>query len=259
MASVFRQAISWLYTTLAVSILGAWSLIVLAGVGLTAIDAEPSLLQLIALPSLLTFLVAKLIVASSSSSTTLQTASSSRGAGGGGNLATWLATADHGSPHGALVLFLFSVSWILHLARVVFALFLVVLMGFMFVFAATLDAADKEDVSAGGAGLFEDDSLRKNFTTAIAEFEERAGIDFGDYLLDNPWVIFQGVLALWSMSWLLMMYVTAYAFGAIRKVLTTPLEAWARGGEAPAGAAGERIVVVEKERVVPPAAAQIAN
>lgn len=279
MANIFRQAISWLYTTLAVSILGTWTLLILGGVGLTAVDSDPGLLPLIAFPSLLTFLVAKLIVAASPPTALQQpTPANARNAAatvaaGGGNLATWLATADYGSPHGALVLFLFSVTWLLHLARVVFALFLVVLMGAFFVFASSLDAADKEETEAGGEGLFSDDGARKNFTTALAEFEEKAGIGLGDYLVDNPWVVFQVVAALWGMMNLLLMYITVYAFGALRKVLTTPLEAWARGGQevaAPALVAGgtpaavaataaaERrapVVVVEKERVVAPAEA----
>lgn len=285
MANIFRQAISWLYTTLAVSILGSWTLLILGGVGLTAVDSNPGLLQLIAFPSLLTFLVAKLIVAASPSTALQQSQANARNAiaaapAGGGNLATWLATADYGSPHGALVLFLFSVTWLLHLARVVFALFLVVLMGAFFVFASSLDAADKEDKEAGGEGLFsDDDGARKNFTTALAEFEEQAGIGLGDYLVDNPWVVFQVFVALWGMMNLLLMYLTVYAFGALKKVLTTPLEAWARGGQeaaaAPALAAGGSpaaaaavaaaaetrapVVVVEKERVVVPAEAQPAN
>ncbi|KXH31506.1 hypothetical protein CNYM01_06557 [Colletotrichum nymphaeae SA-01] len=286
MANIFRQAISWLYTTLAVSILGSWTLLILGGVGLTAVDSNPGLLQLIAFPSLLTFLVAKLIVAASpSTALQQQPQANARNAvaapaptPAGGNLATWLATADYGSPHGALVLFLFSVTWLLQLARVVFALFLVVLMGAFFVFASSLDAADKEDKEAGGEGLFsDDDGARKNFTTALAEFEEKAGIGLGDYLVDNPWVVFQVLVALWGMMNLLLMYLSVYAFGALKKVLTTPLEAWARGGQevaapvpvaggtpaaaAVAAAAETRapVVIVEKERVVVPAEAQRGN
>ncbi|KAI3554366.1 hypothetical protein CABS01_01059 [Colletotrichum abscissum] len=283
MANIFRQAISWLYTTLAVSILGSWTLLILGGVALTAVDSNPGLLQLIAFPSLLTFLVAKLIVAASPSTALQQTPTNPRNAivatPAGGNLATWLATADYGSPHGALVLFLFSVTWLLQLARVVFALFLVVLMGAFFVFASSLDAADKEDKEAGGEGLFsDDDGARKNFTTALAEFEEKAGIGLGDYLVENPWVVFQVLVALWGMMNLLLMYLSVYAFGALKKVLTTPLEAWARGGQevaAPATVAGGTpaaaaavaaaaetrapVVVVEKERVVVPAEGRPAN
>ncbi|KAK1496442.1 hypothetical protein CCUS01_02789 [Colletotrichum cuscutae] len=287
MANIFRQAISWLYTTLAVSILGSWTLLILGGVGLTAVDSNPGLLQLIAFPSLLTFLVAKLIVAASPSTALQQqpqanprnAVAAPAPAAAGGNLATWLATADYGSPHGALVLFLFSVTWLLQLARVVFALFLVVLMGAFFVFASSLDAADKEDKEAGGEGLFsDDDGARKNFTTALAEFEEKAGIGLGDYLVDNPWVVFQVLVALWGMMNLLLMYLSVYAFGALKKVLTTPLEARARSGQevaAPATMAGGTraaaavaaaaearapvVVVVEKERVVVPAEAQRGN
>ncbi|KAK1573913.1 uncharacterized protein LY79DRAFT_490933, partial [Colletotrichum navitas] len=257
MASIFRQAVSGVYTVLAVSILGAWSLIVLVGVGLTAVDANASLLQLIALPSLLTFLVAKLVVAASPPPpnagvvTTRQTPGpgarppvSSGSGSGSGNLATWLATADHGSPHGALVLLLFSVSWLLHLARIFFALFLVVLMGGFMAFAATLDDAGKGGNSGSGDGettggrggaLFDnaDDAdtggARQNMTTALAQFEERAGmVGIGDYLKGNPWIVFQIFAALWAACGLLTAYVTAHAFGAARTVLTTPLDAWVR-------------------------------
>ncbi|KAK2009265.1 hypothetical protein LZ32DRAFT_608679 [Colletotrichum eremochloae] len=265
MASIFRQAASGLYTVLAVSILGAWSLIVLAGVGLTAVDANPGLLQLIALPSLLTFLVARLVVAASPSPSNAGTALSRQipgpearppGSSGGGNLATWLATADHGSPHGALVLLFFSVTWLLHLARVVFALFLVVLMSGFMAFAATVD---KDDDNGGGGttgrqgGVFDDDN-GQTMTTALARFEEQAGVGIGDYLKGNPWVVFQVLAALWAVSGLLTAYVTAHAFGAARKVLTTPLEAWVRGVGGGSRATGPPVVVVvEKEKVVLPA------
>ncbi|WDK23135.1 hypothetical protein CGRA01v4_14426 [Colletotrichum graminicola] len=277
MASIFRRAASGVYTVLAVSILGVWSLIVLVGVGLTAVDANASLLQLIALPSLLTFLVAKLVVAASPSPNagvvaTRQTpgpgvpAPGSSGSGSG-NLATWLATADHGSPHGALVLLLFSVTWLLHLARIVFALFLVVLMGGFMAFAATLDGAGKAGNSGSGGGgttggrgaLFDDDAdaggARQNMTMALARFEEQAGVvGIGDYLKGNPWIVFQVFAALWATCGLLTAYVTAYAFGAARTVLMTPLDAWVRRGGGGGGSGGvpSVVVVVEKERVVLP-------
>ncbi|KAK1978346.1 hypothetical protein LZ30DRAFT_599320 [Colletotrichum cereale] len=265
MASLFRQAVSGLYTVLAVSILGAWSLIVLAGVGITAVDANPGLLQLIALPSLLTFLVAKLVVAAR------QTPGPGARPPGSGNLATWLATADHGSPHGALVLLLFSVTWLLYLARVVFALFLLVLMGGFMVSFAMLDAAGgdvSDDGAAGeGRGLFfgdDDDGdikggARQNLTTALARFEEQTGVGFGDYLKGNPWLVFQVFAALWAASGLLTAYVTTHAFGAARKVLTTPLEAWVQGGEGPRATGAPAVVVVEQERVVVPAGALAEN
>ncbi|KAK2025541.1 hypothetical protein LX32DRAFT_508132, partial [Colletotrichum zoysiae] len=239
MASIFRRAASGLYTILAVSFLGAWSLIVLAGVGLTAVDANPGLLQLIALPSLLTFLVAKLVVVVSRQTPGLEARppGSSSGSSGSGNLATWLATAGQGSPHGALVLLVFSVTWLLHLARVVFALFLVVLMGGFMAFAATVDAAGKggggETTGRQERGIFDDadEGARQNMTTALARFEEQAGVaGVGDYLKGNPWVVFQAFAALWAASGLLTAYVAAHAFGAARTVLTTPLEAWVRGG-----------------------------
>ncbi|KAF4874443.1 hypothetical protein CGCSCA1_v006403 [Colletotrichum siamense] len=251
MANIFRQATSWLYTGLAVSILGSWSLMILVCVAMTALGQDPGLLQLIALPTLLTFLVAKLIVAASTPTRapTPNTPRSSQG-----NLATWLATADNGSPHGALVLLLFSITWILHLARILFMLCLLVVFGGLFLFASTLDADDKEDTAAGGKGFFHNDESRQNFTTALVEFEEKIGFTFGDSLEDSPWLIFQVVSVTWAMFSLLTMYVVGYGFAALRKVLTTPLEAWARG-EAPARIVGGQgavpgAVVVEKERVV---------
>uniref|UniRef100_L2FLI4 Uncharacterized protein n=1 Tax=Colletotrichum fructicola (strain Nara gc5) TaxID=1213859 RepID=L2FLI4_COLFN len=235
MANIFRQATSWLYTGLAVSFLGSWSLMILVCVAMTALGQDPGLLQLIALPSLLTFLIAKLIVAASTPTRapTPNTPRSSQG-----NLATWLATADNGSPHGALVLLLFSITWILHLARILFMLCLLV-------------------------GFFHDDESRQNFTTALVEFEEKIGFTFGDSLEDSPWLIFQVVSVTWAMFSLLMMYVVGYGFAALRKVLTTPLEAWARG-EAPARIVGEQgavpgVVVVEKERVVVATGVEGAN
>ncbi|KAK1998300.1 hypothetical protein LX36DRAFT_656646 [Colletotrichum falcatum] len=282
MASIFRRAVSGLYTVLAVSILGAWSLVVLAGVCLTALDANPGLLQLIALPSLLTFLVAKLVVAASPSPSpspndgggvvARQTPGPGARPPGSGNLATWLATADRGSPHGALVLLVFSVTWLLHLARVVFALFLVVLMGGFMAFAATLDAAGKDGDDSGGGGttggpggLSKDDTdgdgaSRQDITTALARFEEQAGVGIGDYLKGNPWIIFQVFTTLWAVTGMLTAYVTARAFGAARTVLTTPLEAWVRGagggGSTQATAGPPVVVVVEKERLVLPADAR---
>ncbi|KAK2059709.1 hypothetical protein LY76DRAFT_491198, partial [Colletotrichum caudatum] len=241
MASILRRAASGLYTVLAVSFLGVWSLIVLAGVGLTAVDADAGLLQLIALPSLLTYLVAKLVVAVSRQTSGPEARpTGGSGGSGSGNLATWLATAGHGSPHGALVLLLFSVTWLLHLARIVFALFLVVLMGGFMAFAATVDAAGKNGGGGGGetaggqrGGIFDDadEGARQNMTAALARFEEQAGVvGIGDYLRGNPWVVFQAFAALWAAFGLLTAYVAAHAFGAARTVMTTPLEAWVRGG-----------------------------
>ncbi|KAL0932889.1 uncharacterized protein CTRU02_211852 [Colletotrichum truncatum] len=259
MANVFRQATSWLYTGLAVFFLGTWSLIILTLVGMTALNEDPGLVQLIALPSLLTFLVAKLIVAA-----TTPTASSAPRAQASGNLATWLATADNGSPHGALVLFLFSVSWLLYLARVVFTIFLLVLFGGFFLFASAMNSVDKEEMAAGEEGLFENAESRANFTTALVEFEEKIGFTFGESLQDKPWLIFQVVATIWAMSSLLMMYIVAYGFGALRKVLTTPMEAWSRGGVATPRIEGAQknaaaVVVVEKETVVLPAGNHAAN
>ncbi|KAF9872049.1 hypothetical protein CkaCkLH20_10386 [Colletotrichum karsti] len=248
MANVFRQATSWLYAGLAVTILGTWSLIVLILLAGTAISQDPGLIQLIALPSLLTFLVAKLIVAASAPVT-------SRG-NRSGNLATWIATADNGSPHGALALLLFSVTWLLHLARIVFMFFLFTLFGVFYFFVTSLDEFNKEEMKDGGGGGSDGlNEARQNFTTAVVEFEEKLGWSFSESLQDEPWFILQVVAATWAMSSLLMVYVVAYGFGALRKVLTTPLEAWARGSEAPAAVEGVRreagtAVVVEKEKVV---------
>ncbi|EFQ26008.1 uncharacterized protein GLRG_01152 [Colletotrichum graminicola M1.001] len=259
MASIFRRAASGVYTVLAVSILGVWSLIVLVGVGLTAVDANASLLQLIALPSLLTFLVAKLVVAASrlraaaaAAAETLQPGSRRR--------TTAPRTARSFSSSSP-------VTWLLHLARIVFALFLVVLMGGFMAFAATLDGAGKAGNSGSGGGgttggrgaLFDDDAdaggARQNMTMALARFEEQAGVvGIGDYLKGNPWIVFQVFAALWATCGLLTAYVTAYAFGAARTVLMTPLDAWVRRGGGGGGSGGvpSVVVVVEKERVVLP-------
>lgn len=251
MANVFRQATSWLYTGLAVTFLGTWSLIIFILLAGTAIDSDPGVVQLIALPSLLTFLVAKFIVAASA-----PTRPSRGGGGGGGNLATWLATADNGSPQGALVLFLFSVTWLLHLARVVFMFFLFTLFGVFYFFVTSLDDASKGDMKDGGEAY---DKARQNFTTAVVEFEEKLGWSFSESLPDKPWFVLQLVGTIWALSSLLMMYIVAYGFGALRKVLTTPLEAWSRDIGTPVavkgssstrkGAAGTA-VVVEKEMVL---------
>ncbi|OLN96768.1 hypothetical protein CCHL11_02443 [Colletotrichum chlorophyti] len=257
MANIFRQATSWIYTALSVSILGTWSLLVLAGVGLTALDSNAGLVQLIALPSLLTFLVAKLIVAASPSSRTqaVSTAIS-------GNLATWIATADNGSPHGALVLLLFSAAWLLHLARIVFVLFTLALMLGFYLFAAALAAVDKDETASGRRSLFDDEDARGELTTAMATFE-RTGINIEDFVQDKPWLMFQMVAGVWAVSSLLMMYLVAYGFGALRKVLTTPLERWARDGEGVLRAHGSQqagaAVVIEKERVTVPTEAQVVS
>lgn len=225
MANIFRQATSWLYTLIAATILGSWSLLIIILVGLTAVNQNPGLLELIALPSLMTFLVAKFIMTFSAPATTTPAAPRR-------DLATWIATADHGSPHGALALFLFSVTWLLHLARVVFAMFVLVIMGVFFLLASSLNAADNEETSTGGKGFFDDAGERDNFTTALVEFEEHVGFAFGDYIKANPWLLFQVVTGLWAVSATLVMYILAYGLSALRQVLTTPLEAWARGDAA---------------------------
>ncbi|KAF6833873.1 hypothetical protein CMUS01_06378 [Colletotrichum musicola] len=231
MANVFRQATLWLYTLIAATFLGSWALFILCLVGLTAVNKAPSLVELIAMPSLLTFLVAKCIV------TFAPVAAPAPGPGRAQvpprDLATWIATVDDGSPQGALALFLLSLSWLLHLVRVAMALFLLVIMGGFFLFASSLSAADQKEKSAGGSGFIEDTAERDNLTTALMEIEQEIGITFGDYIKGNPWLLFQVVTGLWAVSATLVVYILAYSLSALRQVLTTPLEAWARGDAAP--------------------------
>ncbi|WQF89825.1 hypothetical protein CDEST_14839 [Colletotrichum destructivum] len=178
MAGIFHHAISWLYTALA----------------------------LIAQPSLLTFLVAKLIVAAAS---------------------TWIATADHGSPQGALVLLLFSATWLLHITRLVRALYSIVLPSAFIVLAASLEGADGD----AGKNPSNDEGVRGGFTAALADLKEQSGTGLVEHMVEHPWFAFETLTTYWSAYVLLGMYVAAYAFGATRKVLTAPLEAWTRGGE----------------------------
>ncbi|TIC90208.1 hypothetical protein CH35J_011983 [Colletotrichum higginsianum] len=238
MAGIFRHAISWLYTALAVSILVVWSLLALAGVAFTATDSDPGLVQLIALPSLLTFLVAKLVVAAASTPTTTAAGetitrrnttatSGAQPSSSGSNLATWVATADHGSPQGALMLLLFSATWLLYITRFVFALFSMVLLSAFIVLAASLEGADSDT----GKKPSNDEGVQGGFTAALADLEAQSGTGLVKHMVEHPWVSFETLATIWSAYALLGMYVAAYAFGATRKVLTAPLEAWTRGGE----------------------------
>ncbi|KAF6830631.1 hypothetical protein CPLU01_07214 [Colletotrichum plurivorum] len=248
MANVFRQATSWLYTLIAATFLGSWALFILCLVGLTAVNKAPSLVELIAMPSLLTFLAAKCIV------TFAPVASPAPGPGRAPpprDLATWIATVDDGSPQGALALFLLSLSWLLHLVRVAMALFLLVIMGGFFLFASSLSAADQKEKSAGGSGFIEDTAERDNLTTALMEIEQEIGITFGDYIKGNPWLLFQVVTGLWAVSATLVVYILAYSLSALRQVLTTPLEAWARGDAAPDVPRPAVAAAVEKDGVAP--------
>ncbi|KAK6218366.1 hypothetical protein QIS74_06246 [Colletotrichum tabaci] len=238
MTGIFRHAISWLYTALAVSILVLWSLLALAGVAFTAADSDPGLLQLIALPSLLTFLVAKLIVAAASTPTTTaageiitrRTTTATSGAqpsSTGSNLATWL----------------------LHITRFVFALFSMVLLSAFIVLAASLEGADSD----AGKKPSNDEGVRGGFTAALADLEAQSGTGLVRHMVEHPWVAFETLARFWSAYALLGMYVAAYAFGATRKVLTAPLEAWTRGGEDLAGFQRYRevethVLVGERER-----------
>ncbi|KAJ0160588.1 hypothetical protein CTA2_7710 [Colletotrichum tanaceti] len=264
MAGFFHQAISWFYTGLAVYILGLWSLLVLAGVAFTAADPDPGFLQLIALPSLLTFLVAKLIVvvAAAAASTptttaaretalqgTTTTISGAQTPSSGGNLATWIATAGHGSPRGSLVLLLLSATWLLYIARLVFALYIIFLLSDFVALAALLEDTD----TRAGRKLHNDQDVRGCLMAALADFEAQSGIRLLEHYVEDPWIAFETLAAFWVAYALLAMYVTAYAFVAMRKVLTTPLEAWARGGEDLTGTQGFRAVethtpVGERER-----------
>ncbi|KAF6804616.1 hypothetical protein CSOJ01_10086 [Colletotrichum sojae] len=252
MANVFRQATSWLYTLIAATFLGSWSLFILCLVGLTAVNKYPSLVELIALPSLLTFLVAKCIV-------TFAPAAAPAQAPGRAppprDLATWIATADDGSPQGALALFLFSLSWLLHIVRVAMLLFLLVITGGFFLFASSLSAADQEEKSAGRPGYINDPVERENLTTALMKIDEEIerdlGITFGDYIKANPWLLFQAIVGLWAVSASLVVYILAYSLSALRQVLTTPLEAWSRGDATPDVPRPAVAAAVEKDGVAP--------
>ncbi|TQN65636.1 hypothetical protein CSHISOI_09785 [Colletotrichum shisoi] len=261
MAGIFQHATSWLYTALAVSVLGFWSLLAIVEVAFTAADSDPGLRQLIAQPSLLTFLVAKLIVvataaAASTSPTTaaggtitrrtIKATSGAQPSSRGGNLATWIATADHGSPQGALVLLLFSETWLLYITRFIRALYSIVLLSAFVVLAATLD-------SDAGKKPSNEEGVLGGFTAALADLKEQSGTGLVEHMVEHPWFAFETLATYWSAYVLLGMYVAAYAFGATLNVLTAPLEAWTRGGEGLAGFQRQRevethVLVGERER-----------
>ncbi|KAL8354781.1 hypothetical protein RB601_000515 [Gaeumannomyces tritici] len=128
LVAIIKKAASGLYTLLAITFLSCWILVAL---GLTALSAAngdgAGIASFVAAPTLLVYLASKLVVAVSADA---QKAS----------LARWIASADNGSPHGALALFLLGVVWLKALAPWLFLLQVLAIFGAAFLLAAYLSA-----------------------------------------------------------------------------------------------------------------------
>lgn len=270
---LFYRVTSWLYSALAVSILGTWSLFALGLTASTAMSKDNGLVTLIATPSLLTWLVSRLIIAArpakiaAANQSTTQTAQVHITPAAGApeatasatvtrttttevkpdddSIAQWIASADNGSPHGALVLFLFACTWLVKLASVMLNLFVAVLV--VILYAVTMWLSTLEDATATSAadvsGTFSSslsttttpatsgfESADSNLTAILASFKNETGMD-PQALIDAfpPLLLLQLVLVLAGMVIALTGYVALHALSAFKLVLSSPREAWVRG------------------------------
>ncbi|KAL8386848.1 hypothetical protein RB595_010345 [Gaeumannomyces hyphopodioides] len=136
LVAIVKKAVSGLYTLLAVAFLSCWILVAL---GLTALSAAnrdaAGIASFIAPPTLLVYLASKLVaIVAGATSADAQKAS----------LARWIASADNGSPHGALALFLLGVVWLKALAPWLILLQVLAIFGAAFLFAAYMSASAEQ-------------------------------------------------------------------------------------------------------------------
>lgn len=131
--AIIKKAASGLYTLLAVLFLSCWILVALALTALSAANRDAGgIASLVAPPTLLVYLASKLVVILAG------------GDAQNASLARWIASADNGSPHGAVALFLLGIVWLKALVPWLILLQVLAIFGAAFCFAAYMSAATPE-------------------------------------------------------------------------------------------------------------------
>jgi hypothetical protein len=229
MTSIFRQLVSGLYKCLASVILACWSLFALCLTASSGLGDKKNLLPLISNPSLLTFLVSKLVVVG-------RFGSASKPIGGGKNqsdssLAHWISSADYGSPQGALALFIFACTWLWHLVNVLLAMGVLSLMFGLAAFARykAMNESESHPEMASDSANGLDTGTTSNLTTALTTFSNETGVD-PNFLVDvfPIWAILPFILGMWLNVLSLFLYLAGHALNSLRIVLSSSSESWTR-------------------------------
>ncbi|KNG83447.1 hypothetical protein ANOM_008041 [Aspergillus nomiae NRRL 13137] len=224
MAHGLFQLSSGLYTGVAVLLLLAWTLTALAFTALNVLNSNSSYLEIIASSSLLTFLFCRLLVASSESSPSTRQDDT---------IARLVASADHGSRRGAVVLFGLCCTWLYELLNQAVLLF------FMTVFGSVMATAIYNDA-------FTDDVVDVDeSTTALSvemdKFEEMAGFNPTQmFKLIPPRLLVYFVALVWLNFLSLGAYVLGHAAVSLKKLLSSSVTVGR------AGTAGEKEVAAKQ-------------
>ncbi|KLU82849.1 hypothetical protein MAPG_01917 [Magnaporthiopsis poae ATCC 64411] len=176
--AIIKKAASGLYTLLAVFFLSCWILVALALTALSAANRDAGgIASLVAPPTLLVYLASKLVVILAGATADAQNAS----------LARWIASADNGSPHGALALFLLGIVWLKALVPWLILLQVLAIFGAVFLFAAYMSAANPEQQQQQAQHAWTLGGLRRVLSASAAEWATRGGkgptrvrVDLGD-------------------------------------------------------------------------------
>ncbi|KAL2816609.1 hypothetical protein BDW59DRAFT_153195 [Aspergillus cavernicola] len=196
-------ALTRVYTALAVFILASWTIIVLGFTALDVLNTNRSLIELIASPSLLTFLICRLLVVSQSNGTQDET-----------TIAHSLTTAHLRSPRNALILLLLTLSWLYEI------LFKCVMMLFVTFFGGILATAIySEGLTETGTTAPADDGPDTKALVQAGEFKENTGVDLVEIVRMIPAkALIYVVVLVWVSIATLGLYVLRLAWRSLRVV-----------------------------------------
>lgn len=231
-----------LYSFLAVTVLSLWSILILSLLGANALQ-NPTVdkyvvVTLIALPSLLTFLVCKTVMVvypdpprDGQSTETKNKKLRRFQKRNAGSLIRWTATASgDDSPQGSVVLLLLSGTWLFHMLRALTTLLLITAGLVGWAVASSVDeAAEVLDSQTQNSTEVNPELLaaKQNLTMALHDLKNDIGIDF-EHLLKrvSPEIIAMLMVFVWLLAFGLTGYIIAQAVSAFKKISTSPREAW---------------------------------
>ncbi|PLB54121.1 hypothetical protein P170DRAFT_431781 [Aspergillus steynii IBT 23096] len=202
-----------LYTAFAVFLLTSWILTALGFTALNVLNTSSSFIESFASISLLTFLLARLIVL-----TTTQKDDAPN------TIAHTITTAHRRSQKAALLLFTFTCTWLYELLMKAVMSFFMVVLGFA-VTAIIYNDPEGKDWTVTDNGRTTQSQQEDSPTTALAEIDEfktRAGVDF-DPTAIFKWIPPQTLVYLVVLVWLnfatLGVYLMRYAWRALKSAL----------------------------------------
>ncbi|PYI24545.1 hypothetical protein BO99DRAFT_77 [Aspergillus violaceofuscus CBS 115571] len=200
---------------IAVLFLASWTATALAFAALDALNSDQGMLSLIVPTSLLTFLICRLFIASQPSAN-LGTVNPT--------VAYTITAAHHHSPRNALLLLLFTLSWLYELLFKCVGMFIVTLVG-GFLFTAIHNDAFVE--KNGTASETQDVSeLESTMSAGLNGFQEKTGVDPTQIVKAiPPRALLYLVLLVWVNLATLGLYILRLAWKSLMTVLGGPIVA----------------------------------